>query len=229
MLKTLYSRFPKWMGVLDRLTQSKVNQEPIDIYNATTAILCYNQIKKSPNQEITNDDGIVFLDTADRMNRQERNEYVQVNCTQQLQSMFQTMFELEQEYSMDMKSICHAISSPSNNTTAGNSSSAPRIATDYDVYKHRLARLANKKETTAPMIKLPLDSSTLVKRIGFDLRVLPSSIAGNGVFIRASDPVPPGTLIGLFSGDIHLLEYATSSYLTSQKLLPDDDFMMTVR
>jgi hypothetical protein len=73
--------------------------------------------------------------------------------------------------------------------------------------------------------KIPLDGP-----IKYRLVLAPSSIpdAGNGVFVRCTEKIVPGTVLGLYPGIVHISSvFKNKNYI--QGLMPDDDLMLIKR
>lgn len=229
------NKLPKLGEFVSKFLQLKVNQEPIDIYNATTAIICRNVIQNEPNRKITQEDAQLFYAQADNMNRQQRIDYVKENCNQQILSLFRNIADIESSHKQNIHKVYHSQQQEEEqpNTMEKEPKIPMKRIIDKHIYKHRLARMhATPSPTTTPSPNtaptIEKSQMTLINKIGFELRVRASKVSGNGVFLEGYS-VPPGTIVALFGGDVHVLEHATEAYLQKNELLPDPDFMMTVR
>ena len=113
------------------------------------------------------------------------------------------------------------------------------------------------KERQGKVIKNGLfDPAKLVDTIGFTLEIANSSICtgsesggGLGVFVKKvkdvkntnnndndkgnnnnkQGVVPPGTVLALFPGKVHLAEFSSNGDYLQQELLPDNDLYLMVR
>ena len=92
-------------------------------------------------------------------------------------------------------------------------------------------RASDEYHTNLPAhVKKEREQNLLLKGVGYYVDTKPSLLpgAGDGAFLSTSTGVPPGTVVGLYPGLVHLKEFLRNDgYFSS--ILPDPDFMLMAR
>lgn len=79
-------------------------------------------------------------------------------------------------------------------------------------------------------VKKDEERSILLRGVGYCVETKPSLVpgAGDGAFVSSNSGIPPGTVVSLYPGLVHLKEFLREdSYFSS--ILPDPDFMLMAR
>lgn len=79
-------------------------------------------------------------------------------------------------------------------------------------------------------VKKGKERSLLLEEVGYCVETKPSLIAGagDGAFLSTKTGIPPGTVVSLYPGLVHLKEFLRNDgYFSS--ILPDPDFMLMAR
>jgi len=153
-----------------------------------------------------------FFDEMDKKNDTELFEYAQEQIHKQVLSLFETI----------------------NNSNSSGSSSSSSSSSSSPSHATAAATKTTTATTTTTATATATSTSRLVENVGFELERRPSTIpnAGNGVFLRGKKGVliaSPGTVLAIYPGLVHLLEYSSQAGYVEKNLLPDPEFMLQVR
>lgn len=217
------SRFPVLQRVFDTLVKGRKNPENLDLYKAAGFFHCRRYVLDKPaGYEFGPKDNDAIVATVDAMSRSAIASFVQKQCNLQIVGLFQGMFDLKTASNANIRSIYES---------TRQSSMKPELYTTPPparLHSHYRARmeLVHKNIT-----QLPAGTTSLRTALGFELRVRQSDIpnAGDGVFLESDAAVPPGTVVALFAGDVHLLEHLNEAHIEATQLLLDPDFMLMAR
>ena len=195
---------------LDRWLNPKISQEDMDIYNASVLLMAHNWHQRNNAKEMNDELGSKLYDRVDQMLKTQRQLFVQKEISRQVESMFNIMHEVMTENAQtSLEPLYHPPSK--------------EVITQQPILKEPYQHRINKQQLLTKVV----GKESIRDRIGFEITLRPSTVSGNGVFIDRD--VIPGTVVGLFGGDVHPLEYIHATYLEDKGLIPDENFMLMVR
>lgn len=213
MLNRFINRFPRIGRYIDRWVNPQVSQEDMDMYNASLLLMAHDWHQQHrQSKEMNDEQGNIFYDRVDRMTKQERQLFVQSEMSKQVEHMFRSMHTVMVENNQN--SLMNLYNPQPDDK--------PLTSVRKAAYQNRIYR--QQQHSSDPIKR---GKEYIQEQIGFGISLQSSPISGNGVFI--DHDVSPGTVIALFGGNVHPLEYMHATYLEDHQLIPDDNFMLMVR
>ena len=214
MLSRFINRYPRISRYIDRWVNPQVSQEDMDMYNASVLLMAHTWHKQhNASKEMMDDQqGNQFYDRVDRMTKQQRQVFVQTEMSKQVEHMFRCMHDVMVENNEN--SLMNVYHPPSEKPTTS-------------IHKETYQNRKSKHQPSSSSSSMKLGKDYIRDKVGFEINLRSSSVSGNGVFI--DNDILPGTVIALFGGNVHPLEFIHETYLEDNHLIPDDNFMLMVR
>ena len=192
-----------------------LDQSSIDAYRTSLLLKCHKWHQKIDNKngnvQPSDDDVAGFYNDVQDMTNQEMREFSQKNLNCQVISLFEGIDE------------CGLFPGTSRNEKHD------RVLSKVDQLREH-----GDGEVESTEREEKLKSKALLEFVGFNLEAKKSQCsedAGDGVYLRCKDDVviPPGTVLGIFPGLVHLPEFTNKNDYVMENLLPDPDFLLMVR
>lgn len=243
MWKKLSTKVVERMRVM--AGQPKLDRGGMDTYRAALLLKCHDW-HQQPGRIGTGvqpaaTDVAMFYAEAEALDTEDLKEYAAAQLDKQILHMFS---QVQAYYSAASAAAdAEATSSSRSGKDDGGGQRPKHLHKSYREGKEPAANAASAASPSASVLPL-------MQKVGFWLECKPSKCnssdsdngidsggggggegAGQGVFLRCAPgvTVPPGTLLALFPGLVHLPEYTTKTNYVQENLLPDPHFMLMAR
>ena len=198
-------------GVLD--------QSSIDAYRTSLLLKCHvwhqnhGNIADVDKRQPSDNDVAGFYSDVQEMSTTEMREFAQQNLNSQVVRLFKSIHE-----------------SGYTATTVMDDIKQDRVLSKVD----QLRESHGDGEGESKERESNGKTNNLIELVGFSLETKKSECAddaGDGIYLRCEEDsiIPPGTVLGIFPGLVHLPEFTNKNDYVMQNLLPDPDFLLMVR